>query len=466
MNLKFYFFLIFVFANVALNSQDLHLGKGKITDSIFLPDSKDTFTLYLPENFSTNREWPVIFAFDPGGRGKEAVLSMAEAAEEYHYVVVASNAIKNGPYQPNLKKAAELMNHIIKALPVDAQRIYLAGFSGGSRLASAIALLSHDIKGVIACGAGLNNNFDFFPNKKTFAYIGIAGNEDFNYLEVKNTVAFLQKSKYDAEFIPFNGEHTWPPNLQLKKAFRLFTLKAYNKGYGITTDENIANLYREDYEYNEGLITQNNLLWAYDDLKKIIENYRFYIDPDSLKGQLKLFSKNNFYKLQKKRQEEILNFETTYRNDYLIFLKEDIETANTKQIGFWDNEVENIQKFVKGKGIEGEKMEKRLRTFVTLVAKEIAAPYLENEDKHIDNLLYANEVQVIMSPRNYEPYFYILKYATKKSEYPMALFYLEEMLKNGFKDSEKLNQFEGISLLRISPEYNELLEKYGLKAKF
>ncbi|RUA19040.1 MAG: alpha/beta hydrolase, partial [Flavobacteriia bacterium] len=40
------------------------------------------------------------------------------------------------------------------------------------------------------------------------------------------------------------------------------------------------------------------------------------------------------------------------------------------------------------------------------------------------------------------------------------LFYLEEALKNGFKDKEKLYGLEGTALLRITPEFNELVSNY------
>src|SRR5690606_1645313 len=221
---------------------------------------------------------------------------------------------------------------------------------------------------------------------------------------------------------------------------------------------------KKDYDYNIGLRDKNYLTWAYNDLLKIRENYRFHVAADSLKEQIKFLEKNENYKLQKNIEELVLDFEERYRNDYLYFLQEDIEAANMDQIGFWDNEVNNIENFAKSKGREGENMAERLKSFANILAFEFSKQY--NEEEHINNLLYANVVQVIMKPDNYDPYFKILRYATKKSEYAMALFYLEELLKNGFKDSDRLNSLEGIALLRIMPEYNETLEKYGLGPKY
>lgn len=459
-------FLVFTLLLITcgIKAQELRLQTGVITDSIVVPGTEDTYAIYLPKEFTLQKSWPVVFVFDPGANGKNAISYFNEAAEDYQYVIIASNAVKNGDYQTNLRRAARLISTINDNFPVDKQRIYLAGFSGGARLAMAIASISNNITGVIASGAGYSDNSMLIPENNSFAFIGMAGNKDFNYLEVKSSVEILQKVKFNAEFIPFEGTHTWPPSLQIKKALRLFNLKAMTKGKLAENDSLVQRFYQKDYDYNIGLRDKNYLVWAYNDLLKIKENYRFYLAADSLKEQIKSLEKNDNYILQKDIEQLVLNFEERYKNDYLYFLQEDIETADMDQVGFWDNEVKNIDNFSKSKGREGENMAERLKSFASILAFELSKQY--NEEEHINNLLYANVVQVIMKPDNYEAYFKILQYATKKSEYAMALFYLEELLKNSFKDSDQLNSLEGTALLRIMPEYNETLEKYGLESRY
>src|SRR5690606_24409871 len=280
-----------------------------------VPGTEDMYAIYLPNGFTLQKNWPVVFVFDPGANGKNAISYFKEAAEGYQYVIVASNAVKNGPYQTNLRRAARLVNTINDNFPVDKQRIYFAGFSGGARLAIAIASISDNVAGVIATGAGYTDSSMLIPENKLFALIGIAGNKDFNYLEVKNTVDILQKAKFNAEFIPFEGTHTWPPGLQIKKALRLFNLKAMTKGKLAENDSLVDRFYKKDYDYNIGLRDKNYLTWAYNDLLKIRENYRFHVAADSLKEQIKFLEKNENYKLQKNIEELVLDFEERYRND-------------------------------------------------------------------------------------------------------------------------------------------------------
>src|SRR5882724_4583455 len=61
-------------------------------------DASQSYALYLPSAYTPDREWPVIFAFDPGGRGLNPVERYRGAAEKYGYIVAGSNNSRNGPW--------------------------------------------------------------------------------------------------------------------------------------------------------------------------------------------------------------------------------------------------------------------------------------------------------------------------------------------------------------------------------
>ena len=46
------------------------------------------------------------------------------------------------------------------------------------------------------------------------------------------------------------------------------------------------------------------------------------------------------------------------------------------------------------------------------------------------------------------------------------MFYVEEALKLGFKDTKQLDELEHTALLRIDPKYNALMEKYLKTARY
>src|SRR5580704_3827412 len=61
-------------------------------------DATQSYALYLPSNYTPDRAWPVIYAFDPGGRGQNPVTRYQDAAEKYGYIVAGSNNSRNGPW--------------------------------------------------------------------------------------------------------------------------------------------------------------------------------------------------------------------------------------------------------------------------------------------------------------------------------------------------------------------------------
>src|SRR5215469_14862761 len=100
----------------------------------------ESYALYLPAHFSTNREWPIIYVFDPLARGEAATEVVRPAAEKFGYVVAASNNSKNGLEGGSREAAIAMWDDTQLRLPVDQRRRYAAGMSGGSRVAASVAL--------------------------------------------------------------------------------------------------------------------------------------------------------------------------------------------------------------------------------------------------------------------------------------------------------------------------------------
>ena len=90
---------------------------------------------------------------------------------------------------------------------IDPQRVYLAGMSGGARVATGIALGNRNIAGVIASSAGYP---DSQPRASvSFAIFGTAGTEDFNYIEMR----LLDRKLTSPHFLAvFQGGHSLPPD--------------------------------------------------------------------------------------------------------------------------------------------------------------------------------------------------------------------------------------------------------------
>ena len=137
-----------------LAAQSLPLGQ--IIDEVTCAaDANQKYSLYLPSTYATHRTWPVILAFDPGGRGRRAVEQYQAAAEKFGYLIAASNVSRNGSWAVSMGAAQAMGADVTQRFAIDQKRIYTAGMSGGARVALGIALASPNlVAGVVASSAG------------------------------------------------------------------------------------------------------------------------------------------------------------------------------------------------------------------------------------------------------------------------------------------------------------------------
>ena len=144
-------------------------------------DAGQSYALYLPSGADRAELRPVLFLFDPAARGAEGVRAFLPAADKFGWILIGSNNSKNGPLKDSVAAARALWTEAKERFPVDENRVYAAGFSGGSRVASIFAqVIGRKIAGVIGCGAGLAEGLG--PDGlKAEAYFGLAGLRDFNY---------------------------------------------------------------------------------------------------------------------------------------------------------------------------------------------------------------------------------------------------------------------------------------------
>src|SRR6266481_1324926 len=180
-------------------------------------DTSQTFALYLPPGYTTERQWPVLFVLDPRGRALLGLKRFQEGAARLGWVVLSSyNTLSDGPSEPNVAAVNAMLAWAQAHPSLDPTRLYLAGFSGTARaaLGFAVALRGH-VAGVIAGGGALGFTLGgpetAFARDSTFAYFGSAGTRDFNYEEVLALAERFRTTQVPFRFIPFEGPHSWPP---------------------------------------------------------------------------------------------------------------------------------------------------------------------------------------------------------------------------------------------------------------
>jgi predicted esterase len=199
---------------------------GKISDDVKCSaEPGQSYALYVPSNYSPERVWPVILAFDPAARGRVPVERYQPAAELYGYIVAGSNQSRNGAWSVTQAAVQAMARDVAERFAVDDRRIYTAGMSGGARVAMTIALSSQRIAGVIASSAGFP---DSKPRKSApFPIFGTAGTEDFNYSEMRQMDRALT-SPHRLRIFP--GGHIWLPAELATEAVEWLEVQAVRSG--------------------------------------------------------------------------------------------------------------------------------------------------------------------------------------------------------------------------------------------
>lgn len=459
--------LTFVLISSIVYSQELRLLKGAITENLIVNDSvNETFSLYLPTNFDVNRPWPVTFVMDLEGKGRAALSVLSSAAEQEGYVLASSNNLSDSlPISQNVLIANRMLNSVFKSIPTAKYRVYTAGFENGAMFASLLPAFISELKGVISIGAAIGS-FEVLNPKKPYQFIGVVNRADFNFASMYQSRSELNKLKFPNELLVFDGERNLPEKNIIAKAFRMLTLSSMAKGHLQRNDSLINSSYNEFLvDVNANVSNQKPLLATYQmlDMEKI-----FYplMELDSLKASQKILRRSTSYKQANRSQNSYFLKESFTKEDYSYYLEEDIISYNYANLGWWKYQMEELNKLDKSSNLFERQMSSRLRGYINALVSDnidfIAAD--EIIDWEALNLLYM--IKTITAPTESEGYLNVMSASSKMEDYGTALFYLEELLKMGYSDKQKLYSIEHTSLLRIMPEFNELIEKYLKGARY
>ena len=213
LNLKLYFFLVFIITGLNTKAQMDTFSVGEIINPVkCMADETQSYALFLPSNYSTKRDWPIIIVLEPVARGVVGTKVFEKAAEEFGYIVATSNNSRNGLYENNFKAFEAVWDDVQSRFKIDNQRVYLSGFSGGARAAWAIAIKYQNITGIIGCGAALPSMYQGRPiQKDKLVFVGLVGDADMNYLEMHDLKQYLDKKEIENTLYVFDAGHQWPP---------------------------------------------------------------------------------------------------------------------------------------------------------------------------------------------------------------------------------------------------------------
>jgi tetratricopeptide (TPR) repeat protein len=287
-------------------SESSVLQTGVVTPKVICIGKPDqSYAVYLPSNYSADRKWPILYAFDPAARGVYPLERMKDAAERLGYIVVGSNNSRNGSWKMESEAAQAMFDDTHVRLAIDVRRLYFAGFSGGARLASVIAQKCKCAAGVLLNGAGFSPGMP--PSRDSafpvFAGVGIF---DFNYGEMSQLQDQLEAQHFPHALRSFDGAHEWAPSPVMQEAFDWFRVIAIKKGLEPPDDAFVAAQAQQSLDRARDLEHKGELFAAWREYHQAAEEFDVFPAATSLrKGATSLESEKVVRDGAKRERQEI-----------------------------------------------------------------------------------------------------------------------------------------------------------------
>ncbi len=293
------------------------LETGKILPAVQCDAHPDqSYALYLPSNYSPERRWPIVLSSDPAARGTVPLELQKSAAEDLGYILAASNNSRNGPWKPRFEATEAMLSDVQARVSIDNRRVYFAGFSGGARVSSQIALFCKCAAGLLLSGAGFSGR-QSPPADSRLPVFSAVGTLDFNYSEMIPLQDSLVKAGYPHWLRIFEGAHQWPPPEVMEEALAWFRILA------MKTQREPRDLNFVEAQFSKSLARANSfeqsgdLLSAWREYLQIAATYDAFLDVGSIRAKAEGLGEEKVVREAAKRERKQFEEQSGLTDDIL-----------------------------------------------------------------------------------------------------------------------------------------------------
>jgi len=452
--------------------QNEPLPKGQVVAKVpCRSDLTQSYALYLPSHYGSQKAYPILYAFDPGARGGVPVANFQEAAEKYGYIVVGSNNSRNGPWEVTLAAAQAMWEDTHQRFLLDERRVYMTGFSGGARVACGLArVLRGRVAGVIACGAGFPIGPGAGPAKDTpFVFFGTIGIRDFNFTELKQLDKTLDDLGLAHRIEVFAGDHDWPPSDLSTQAIEWMEIQAMKSGKRERDKALLDELYGKRADEARRLEASGDLARAAHRYHALADDLGGLRDVSEVRTKLAQLQGSKDVKEALKRETKRENRIAALESEYLSAFYELMEAFRTA-----DGGPAEILQMVQQLQLPGrrEQAAAKKETEESIAAERFVRGVLVQTYEQARDALAAKDfrsakfnLQIAAECAPDSPYIHYnlaRAYALNKED-RNALAALRKAVEKGYADLDALEKNEEFAGLRQTPGYQGLVRRLKKK---
>lgn len=412
-------------------------------------DTTISYALFLPPHYQRGNPCPILILFDSHGDGLLPVNLFSDEAAKSGFIIAGSNNSKNGlPTTQTTDIYRKTIADISTRFDVEKRALYVGGFSGGSRVAGAVAITEAGIAGVVGCGAGLPN-MDQKP-VNDFSYLAVVGNQDFNFTEMQQLNASLDQAGFQHHLLVFDGIHQWPPKELIPDIFAWLRFDAMRHN-SIPQERAEINLFIEKNDRIASVFeTQGKFHLQQETYVKMLHFLQGLTDVTPLQAEIKRLSAEKEVVEYDKKQNDLLLLEQNLQQKYLPQL------AN-QSIEWWTLETAKLRSLSEDQeNLATSRVYKRLLGSLSMTSYLYSSNALKQPDLAVADRYI--KIYSLVDPGNAEHRYMAAKVEAKKNNPEGVFIALKQAFELGFKDIGRLKADKDFSSYMQDERFKILLK--------
>jgi hypothetical protein len=418
----------FISTLIVLSACGTPLQNQKVTQTIEKYDSSvvegvHQYKIYIPAHSTDCHELPLVLIIDPHAEASNALAEFIRGAKKYKFILVASATLKNN--YPDFAHTINLLLDDIRLKYPVSQSVYIAGFSGGARMALNYAQYM-PVDGVIACGALASREQISAINCPVFA---IAGLGDFNFIETAQYIFKPEEAPANLRLEITENVHTWPSDILLCDILGYLHVTDQHGSSWNNQKRQLKQFASEQKIFIDSLkeggdllnasLTARNLVM----IKGINKQENFALSQYEIESSVE-------YKAELDQLKESIRFELAVRNAYNSALQSNDSAWWAKEISSLMSKIDEDKDYFRSMAYQ------RIKGFIGIMCYTLSSNSLRlNDLKNTERIL---SIYRLAEPENSDMLYFYALYYERINEPDKAIEYLSHAIKAGYSDITRI----------------------------
>lgn len=432
------------------NIDSVNQATSDIIDKSCTLDPSIQFSYYLPKSYKEGNKYPVLLLFDPQGDAHFALEKYTNAADQFEFILMSTNAIKNGLDGETVGHVMQtLLGTISTQLPVNPTRVYVGGFSGGARYASILAMSGSGIQGLFVAGAGFP--VENWKNLSPSVIIAAANDGDMNLQEILSLEDIKDKGQRSRVLIMRDqGIHEWPSLNKMQEAMAIFT--AYAIRDSIENDKKKLDVVLSFYDsLDQSDYCSTSKIYKSLFYERILKTLAYQTEVEKYGKAYGVLIQSGDYLTEINAEQKLIKEELTIKNNFYAAM-------GPQDTLWWYKEMQRLNTSIQNEKSNLKRTQlMRIRSGLSLMCymnldKTMKAN--SNEDAYYLSVLYRN-----IDPDNKEAWFLAAVMEARSGNKSRVIDFLNTAGKKGFNDRTRLNQTTEFNPMLGDPLFQDVVNK-------